>query len=110
MLEKTFKDTWQVREETEVDYSTYLCSEHWLALRKKLMSRKAHQYCRVCLSTSSLELHHRTYKRIGNGDERDVIAVCRGCHQEIHDWAKKSGRSVRLATKDIIKSTRWKRS
>lgn len=34
---------------------------------------------------NNLEVHHRTYERVGNERPADVIALCKACHEKHHD-------------------------
>lgn len=33
-----------------------------------------------------LEVHHKTYERRGREQDRDLIALCWGCHEGTWDW------------------------
>ena len=77
-----------------MNYYEYIKSERWQIKRKEFYSSKMYKhlkgtgkwncYC-CCRNDVPLDLHHRTYKRLGN--ERiniDFVPVCRSCHNEIH--------------------------
>jgi len=34
---------------------------------------------------NNLEVHHRTYERVGAERPADVIALCKACHEKHHD-------------------------
>jgi 5-methylcytosine-specific restriction endonuclease McrA len=34
---------------------------------------------------NNLEVHHRTYERVGEERPADVIALCKACHEKHHD-------------------------
>lgn len=64
-------------------YSEYLKSEHWLHVRERAL--KAAKYmCVVCGSSGQLDVHHRSYERLGNEDEDDVTVLCGDCHRTFH--------------------------
>lgn len=41
-------------------------------------------YRALCNSTSWLNIHHRTYDRVGCEDMGDLITLCRSCHERHH--------------------------
>ena len=77
-------------------YYDYIKSEAWQRKRTKFFSSKMWKtypkglkagkfVCYCCGSDDRLDLHHRTYKRLGR--ERinvDLICVCRNCHNGAH--------------------------
>lgn len=64
-------------------YRTYLRTAHWQRVRALALERAGHQ-CELCSSTQSLEVHHRSYARLGFERPDDVIALCAECHREHH--------------------------
>jgi len=87
----------------DVAYEEYLKSDHWKQVKQKAFQRPNYQKCEFCDSTK-VELHHKSYKWIGTKYELSVIiALCREHHQEVHDLAKSSGKSVRIATNGVRK-------
>jgi hypothetical protein len=68
------------------DYRVYLNSACWRETRERYWrdpdTRKA---CGLCgKNPSTLQLHHRTYARVGAEHLDDLVPVCLGCHQLIH--------------------------
>jgi 5-methylcytosine-specific restriction endonuclease McrA len=64
-------------------YQEYLDSEWWQRRRARTM--QADEYsCRLCSSTESLNVHHRSYERLGCERDQDVITLCRDCHAKFH--------------------------
>jgi len=63
-------------------YEDYIASPEWRSLRQKILERDCHQ-CRTCCSTEVLEVHHRTYDRLGHEDSDDLITLCHDCHEAI---------------------------
>ena len=41
--------------------------------------------CQTCLNDSNLNVHHRTYERLGQEHPADLILLCQECHHLIHD-------------------------
>lgn len=66
----------------------YLRSEHWQLTRAAALAR-AENRCQVCNASSRLDVHHRTYERLGNEHPGDLTVLCRRCHDLFHD--QKSG-------------------
>lgn len=66
-----------------VDYQVYLLSRRWRATRNRAL-RLAHFTCQRCGSRRRLEVHHRTYERLGHELDRDLEVVCFSCHNEHH--------------------------
>ncbi len=76
-------------------YKDYLKSEHWINLRKRFYNSKKVKkmkeihnkvLCEFCYGNENLNLHHRTYKRIGNERLDDLVVVCKECHYHIHQF------------------------
>ena len=55
---------------------------HWRKIRQEVLDRD--KACAICRSTEFLEVHHRTYERIGEERQEDLITLCRECHQIFH--------------------------
>ncbi len=86
-------------------YRDYLKSEHWADLRKrywksKLVTRneEGRITCAYCNSTGLLNLHHKTYKRLGGEKLHDLILLCSLHHEAAHE-AEKAGNQLWKATK-----------
>lgn len=64
-------------------YSTYLRSDAWRELRARVI-RRAGAACEQCGRgfLTPLDVHHRTYRRIGAEQEADLLALCRACHAQ----------------------------
>lgn len=75
-------------------YYEYLQSAQWARIRAAVVERDEHA-CMVCNSTRSLNVHHRTYDRIGREEMRDLVTLCRACHERYHH---ESARAMRGRT------------
>lgn len=65
-------------------YLEYLKSEHWHSVRDKAIDR-AGGLCMLCNSNDGgLHVHHRTYERLGEEEEMDVIVLCAKHHAQFH--------------------------
>lgn len=72
------------------EYQDYLASEAWKLLRKRLFAVRW-QACERCQGTTWLEVHHRTYKRLGKERLEDLEILCRVCHLAHHAAKKTAG-------------------
>lgn len=96
-------------------YNNYLRSDHWQRTKIKRLLRShineewnaikcEHELCGLYVPLMAINVHHRTYERLGNERMEDLQIVCRSCHGVIHDlepelwWtdAKTHGRVVLL--------------
>lgn len=71
----------------EVSYGDYLQSAEWKA-KANAAKERAGRRCQVCNASGLLDTHHRTYDRIGNEQNDDLIVLCRGCHTLFHENGK----------------------
>lgn len=63
-------------------YEAVLRSPRWLALRARLI-RECDRRCQRCNRKSDpLQLHHRTYERLGEERDEDVEVLCLECHRK----------------------------
>lgn len=66
------------------DYPAYLLSDHWIGVRDMMRKRAGHR-CQLCNSGKAIQVHHRTYERLGEELPRDLIVLCADCHGKFHD-------------------------
>lgn len=66
------------------EYIAYLQSPEWKE-RRALLLQKYHHRCQVCNGVQQLQLHHRTYERLGNEHMEDLTVLCRECHTAFHE-------------------------
>lgn len=71
-------------------YSEYLKSAGWQTRRAAALKRAGHR-CQVCNGDKRLEVHHRTYERLGHERAADLVVLCRDCHQLFHDNGRLEG-------------------
>jgi len=63
-------------------YEDYLLSYIWQEKRENMLSTYPHCYfCKL----KATEVHHKTYKRVTCEKSKDMLTICRGCHQKIHN-------------------------
>lgn len=63
-------------------YGAYLISASWRKTRKRAVAEAGHR-C-GCGSTDHLQVHHRTYVRLGAELPGDLEVVCGPCHRRRH--------------------------
>lgn len=64
-------------------YADYLQTAHWQRVRGLALEQAGHA-CDLCGRDRDLEVHHRTYERLGFERQSDLIVLCRDCHQDHH--------------------------
>lgn len=64
-------------------YLTYLRSNEWFKVREKVLKLDGFK-CRKCSSSLRLQVHHKTYKRLGRERMSDLITLCYLCHKSHH--------------------------
>jgi 5-methylcytosine-specific restriction endonuclease McrA len=87
----------------------YLRSDHWKRVRREALERAGNK-CQRCSASGPLDVHHRTYKRLGGELPSDLQVLCRTCHDAVHAFkaAKKAAakRKRSNAEKDRAKRAR----
>jgi hypothetical protein len=90
-----------LREPEYFDYQAYLQSEHWQSLREQKLEEAEHK-CQVCNSREHLNVHHRTYRDLGNEKLNDLTVLCKRCHEAFHSL-------VELKLGEALRQKRWAR-
>lgn len=65
-------------------YRQYLASNIWREKRWRVMER-AGRICEGCGTERATQVHHLTYKRVGREMLFDLVAICDGCHEVVHE-------------------------
>lgn len=94
--EYDLRDT-RLRELGFGSYPEYRASDAYLQRRSEAL-KAAGGICEHCNEEHPLEVHHRTYERLGNESRWDLIALCRTCHDVAHGRrsAEEAGGETRL--------------
>jgi len=71
---------------TSAKYRAHLAGAEWQAIRGVILQR-ANYRCEACGKPWGLQVHHRTYARLGNESLDDLICLCRECHRKLHGIA-----------------------
>lgn len=64
-------------------YREYLQTEWWKRIKKAAI-RRANFACQRCHKRAPLDVHHKTYDRLGTEHDQDLEALCRDCHNIEH--------------------------
>jgi 5-methylcytosine-specific restriction endonuclease McrA len=64
-------------------YREHLAGEDWQAIRADALTRAGHR-CEECGAPWGLQVHHKTYERLGSEAPEDMICLCRDCHRKLH--------------------------
>jgi hypothetical protein len=65
-------------------YEEYLQTPYWKRRREDKL-RAVGRTCQLCNRGSvTLDVHHRTYERLGNELDEDLTVLCRDCHSIYH--------------------------
>ena len=65
-------------------YGPYLASAAW-AKKRELVFRRARGICEGCGLVPPDQVHHLSYEHVGNEFLFELVAICHGCHERIHD-------------------------
>ena len=70
-----------------MNYQAYINSDEWKE-KAEAIKQKRGGCCELCGmpgSIMSIHLHHKTYERIGNEQDDDLVCLCRLCHAKQHN-------------------------
>lgn len=65
------------------NYKEYLKTDHWKITRAAALRRAGYK-CEICGSSKELNVHHLTYKNIGNERPEELKVLCYYHHKMIH--------------------------
>lgn len=64
-------------------YKLYLRTKHWEQIKQRKLSQKNYK-CEICGAKRNLNIHHKTYERLGCEELTDLQVLCKRCHELIH--------------------------
>lgn len=64
------------------NYGHYLSSPAWAAAKARYRASVEPQAC-MC-GSEEVQIHHKTYERVGHEEPSDLLALCRICHAMVH--------------------------
>lgn len=71
----------------KMPYRKYLNTYHWKQLRDLKLSEVDNR-CQICYNSIQLNVHHRTYERLGHEKLSDLTVLCKECHEIFHKYGK----------------------
>lgn len=77
----------RVQEERDTrtgEYKEYLLSDAWRDKRQRVLARCGGM-CEGCRKYRATEVHHLTYKHVGNEFLFELVGLCKKCHEAIHN-------------------------
>jgi 5-methylcytosine-specific restriction endonuclease McrA len=91
---------------TKDEYASYLETDGWHA-RRDAARRRAGDRCQLCNTAhGALEVHHRTYERVGAEQPMDLTALCADCHAKFHDIPRHASETPADRLRRIIQERR----
>lgn len=66
-----------------MNYKDYIQTSQWKA-KANAAKRLSGWSCALCDTTKSLEVHHKTYARLGHERMSDLVVLCWRCHRRHH--------------------------
>lgn len=76
-----------------VDYYKYINSSRWRDNPARLAELEAADFrCRLCSASQDsarIEVHHRTYVRLGREQIGDLTTLCQECHHVVTDMLRR---------------------
>jgi len=81
----------------KIEYQNYLNSKEWLLKKNEFINihlkNNWNIECSICKLTDSLQVHHLSYRNIGNeiltdDSINELVFLCRDCHKK---WHKEKG-------------------
>lgn len=67
-----------------MNYQEYIRSGAWREVKRRYRASRLPQTCFVC-NGSVVDLHHKTYKRLGRERLTDLLPLCRAHHAAAHN-------------------------
>lgn len=70
---------------SKAEYLAYLRSSRWKEIRTDRLKAANYSCALSARHRSQLEVHHRTYDRVGCENAEDLVVLCARCHRRFHD-------------------------
>jgi len=84
----------------QLTYEEYINSRAWD--RRRVLYFGAHRRaCRFCGDTKNVQLHHRTYVRMGAELDDDLVPLCQQCHSMVHQLQRDNQITVEEAMASV---------
>jgi 5-methylcytosine-specific restriction endonuclease McrA len=79
-------------------YNARIKSAQWKNMKRDLIRMRS-QKCEKCGSCTSLQLHHKTYERLGKELMSDLELLCFSCHHKADQIRAAAGRARAAAAR-----------
>jgi hypothetical protein len=66
-------------------YKLYLAADCWRKQTRPAALARAGYVCQYCGERPATEVHHLTYRSVGQERPHDLLSVCQICHAKLHD-------------------------
>lgn len=84
LMQDYYRGIDEAKHEWRILYTEYLSSNDWKTIRDRRIEFDDYN-CVMCSSTIILQVHHLTYKNVGEEDFiNDLITLCKSCHSAVH--------------------------
>jgi hypothetical protein len=80
--------------EWRIQYEKHIRSTRWKNTRVTIIKMRGEK-CERCPRTTGLELHHKTYERLGHESPSDLELLCQICHKDADRQREAKGRATR---------------
>jgi len=87
-------------------YLDYLQSAEWRQFCDQAMAYYGRS-CVICNSNDNLQVHHRTYERLGQELISDVIILCDRCHKLVSNQMPHFYPWLGLAPSELFEGVRY---
>ena len=84
-------------------YQDYMQSPEWKSKREKVLIFWGRR-CALCNSPTRVEVHHRTYDRMGQELLTDLIPLCFECHDRHHGFMRRGSEHISMALHRVLES------
>ena len=71
-------------------YSAYLQTAEWQTLRARVLDR-CQRVCEGCGERPAADVHHLSYRHVGQEFLFELVGLCRECHERLHSTSGEYG-------------------
>ena len=87
---------------TKMLYDDYLKTDWWKQ-RSERTKKLAGYKCEFCGSGDGLQVHHLAYYDLGHEDDKQLLCLCRNCHERVHSlYNSGSAEAIRSVIKEKL--------
>lgn len=87
------------------NYFAYIKSSQWRQRTRAYYALHGNA-CAVCADTKTVQLHHKTYERLGEEMDADLIPLCDAHHKAFHSTIGGSKKNMVLETDAFVQGER----